>query len=73
MISMIPMIVYALLCLMVTVLAFRARGGALLYLLLSVALTPVVGLLILFLANPDFARSLSKPKPEASSKTQTEV
>jgi len=65
MISMIPLIVYALLCLMVTVLAFRARGGPLLYLLLSVALTPVVGLLILFLANPDFARPQSKPKTES--------
>ena len=64
MISMIPMIVYALLCLMVTVLAFRARGGFLLYLMLSLALTPVVGLLILFLANPDFARLQSNHKTE---------
>ena len=71
--AMLPIIVYALLCLMVTAMSFRARGGPLLYLVLSVALSPVVGLLVLFLANPDFARSLSKPKPEASCKPQTEV
>jgi len=53
-----------LLCLMVTVLAFRERGGFLLYLMLSLALTPVVGLLILFLANPDFARLQSNHKTE---------
>jgi hypothetical protein len=64
MISTIPMIVYVLLCLMVTVLAFRERGGFLLYLMLSLALTPVVGLLILFLANPDFARLQSNHKTE---------
>lgn len=62
---MIPMIVYVLLCLMVTVLAIRARGGFLLYLVLSLALTPIVGLLVLLLTNPDFARPQSKPTTES--------
>ena len=64
MISTIPIIVYVLLCLMVTALAFRARGGFLPYLMPSLALTPVVGLLILFRANPDFARLQSKLNTE---------
>jgi hypothetical protein len=62
MISMIPSIVYGVLCLLVTLLAFRSRGGPILYLVLSIALTPVVGILILMLANPDFARPRPKSK-----------
>lgn len=59
MIPLIPTIVYGVLCVLVTLLAFRARGGPILYLVLSAALTPVVGILILMLANPEFGRPRS--------------
>jgi hypothetical protein len=62
MIFLIPTVVYGVLCLLVTLLAFRSRGGPILYLALSIALTPIVGLLILMLANPDFARPRPKSK-----------
>ena len=52
--------IYGVLCLLVGLMAAHRKGGFLLYLILSIALSPLVGVFILLIARP------SDPDPRAT-------
>ncbi len=57
---MLAPVIYGLLCLLVGLMAVGRKGGFLLYLILSIALSPLVGVFILLIARP------SDPDPRAA-------